>query len=86
MTSRKYLENIPRAVRWPSTRVEEWLRKRIQANGGDPSEVPTTPFRFLPLATVREMTGLSTSTIYRMMSDGDFPKAVAVDRASVRAA
>ena len=76
----------PRAVRWPSPRVVEWLRARITASGGDPAEVPETSFKLLPLATVREMTGLSTSSIYRMMAAGEFPRAVPVDRASVRAA
>jgi predicted DNA-binding transcriptional regulator AlpA len=78
--------DTPRAVRWPSPRVEAWLKDRIKADGGDPEEVPSTPFRLLPLATVREMTGLSTSTIYRMMSAGEFPRAVPVDRASIQAA
>jgi predicted DNA-binding transcriptional regulator AlpA len=78
--------DAPRAVRWPSPRVEAWLRERISAGGGDPAEVPATPFRLLPLAAVREMCGLSTSTIYRMMADGQFPRGVPVDRASVRAA
>jgi predicted DNA-binding transcriptional regulator AlpA len=82
---RKYLEGAPRAVRWPSPRVEDWLRDRIKAAGGDPAEVPTAPFRFLPLSAVMEMTGLKNSSIYRMMKNGKFPKAVPVDISSVSA-
>jgi len=45
--------------------------------------VPDMPFRLLNLAAVREITGLSTSTLYRMQAAGEFPRAVPVDRASV---
>jgi len=83
---RKYLEGAPRAVRWPSPRVEEWLRQRIKAAGGDPAEVPTAPFRLLPLSAVMEITGLKQTLIYKLMKDGNFPRPVPVDRASVRAA
>ncbi|MGO9716268.1 MAG: helix-turn-helix transcriptional regulator [Steroidobacteraceae bacterium] len=44
------------------------------------------PFKLLPLAAVRELTGLSTSTLYRMQACGQFPRAIPVDRASVRVA
>ena len=34
------------------------------------------PPRFIRLPQVLEMTGLSTSTIYRWMTDGTFPKQI----------
>jgi predicted DNA-binding transcriptional regulator AlpA len=80
------LSQNPRAVRWPSPAVLNWVRDRIIAAGGDPTDVPNMPFRLLPLAAVRELTGLSTSTLYRMQASGQFPKAIPVDRASVSAA
>ena len=39
--------------------------------------------RFLRLPEVREMTGLSTSTIYRWMSEGTFPKQIQLGSRSV---
>jgi predicted DNA-binding transcriptional regulator AlpA len=83
-TKSKLAEN-PRAVRWPSPAVLKWVRDQVVAAGGDPSQVPEMPFRLLPLGAVREMTGLSTSTVYRMQAAGEFPRSVPVDRASVRA-
>jgi predicted DNA-binding transcriptional regulator AlpA len=81
-----HLSQNPRAVRWPSSGVLNWVRERIVAAGGNPADVPDMPFRLLPLAAVRELTGLSTSTLYRMQAAGQFPKAIPVDRASVHAA
>jgi predicted DNA-binding transcriptional regulator AlpA len=82
--TRSKLAGNPRAVRWPSPAVLKWVRDRVVAAGGDPDQVPDMPFRFLPLAAVKELTGLSTSTLYRMQAAGEFPRAVPVDRASVR--
>jgi predicted DNA-binding transcriptional regulator AlpA len=84
MSNRVY--QYPRAVRWPSPAVLAWVRERIKAAGGDPTQVPETSFRLLPLSAVRDLTGLSTSTLYRMQANGTFPRPVPVDRASVRAA
>lgn len=39
--------------------------------------------KFLRLTSVREMTGLSRSTIYLMMRDGSFPKNVLLGARSV---
>ena len=39
--------------------------------------------RFLRLPEVREMTGLSTSTIYRWMTEGTFPKQIQLGSRSV---
>ena len=39
--------------------------------------------KFLRLTSVREMTGLSRSTIYLMMRDGAFPKNVLLGARSV---
>ena len=43
----------------------------------------TTAPLFLRLAKVREMTGLRTSTIYRWMSEGNFPKQIQLGSRSV---
>jgi predicted DNA-binding transcriptional regulator AlpA len=85
MSSKLKAPGIPRAVRWPSPGVLRWCRERIAAAGGQPDDVPDVPFQFLRLAAVKQLTGLSTSTIYRMQAAGEFPRAIPVDRASVRA-
>ena len=41
------------------------------------------PPRFIRLPQVLEMTGLSTSTIYRWMTDGTFPKQIQLGSRSV---
>ena len=43
----------------------------------------TTAPRFLRLPEVQEMTGLSTSTIYRWMTEGTFPKQIQLGSRSV---
>jgi predicted DNA-binding transcriptional regulator AlpA len=86
MPTNANLAQRPRAVRWPSTSVLNWVRARIVAGGGNPDDVPEMSFRLLPLAAVRELTGLSTSSLYRMMAAEEFPRAIPVDRASARAA
>ena len=43
----------------------------------------TTAPRFLRLPEVRQMTGLSTSTIYRWMTEGNFPKQIQLGSRSV---
>jgi predicted DNA-binding transcriptional regulator AlpA len=67
-----------RAVGWPSTLITEWQRERIAAAGGDPSVVPKAPFRFLRLPEVKQLTGLSRSSLYRMISESRFPAPVAL--------
>ena len=39
--------------------------------------------RFLRLPEVREMTGLSTSSIYQLMTEGTFPKQIQLGSRSV---
>jgi predicted DNA-binding transcriptional regulator AlpA len=80
------LSQNPRAVRWLSPAVLQWVRDRVAAAGGNPQDVPDVPFQMLPLSAVKRLTGLSTSTLYRMQSAGQFPKAIPVDRASIRVA
>ncbi len=43
----------------------------------------TTAPRFLRLPEVLEMTGLSTSTIYRWMTEGTFPRQIQLGSRSV---
>ena len=43
----------------------------------------TTAPRFLRLPEVQEMTGLSTSAIYRWVAAGEFPKQIAIGANSV---
>ena len=61
------------AVAWSSTSIAQWQRDRIAAAGGDPSIVPESPFRFLRLQEVMQLTGLSRSAVYKLMEDKRFP-------------
>ncbi len=40
----------------------------------DETTIPGKPMRLIRLAEVKRRTGVSTSTIYRWMSQGKFPK------------
>ena len=61
------------AVAWSSTSIAQWQRDRIAAAGGDPSIVPESPFRFLRLREVMQLTGLSRSAVYKLMEERRFP-------------
>jgi predicted DNA-binding transcriptional regulator AlpA len=74
-TKRKIIPRA-RAVAWASTVITEWQRERIIAAGGDPSIVPDAPFRFVRLPEVKQLTGLSRSSLYRMVSEARFPAPV----------
>ena len=65
-----------RAVAWASTAITEWQRSRMVAAGGDPSVVLSGPFRFVRLPEVKQLTGLSRSTLYRLISEDRFPASV----------
>lgn len=65
-----------RAVAWPSTVIAEWQRERIRAAGGDTSVVPDVPFRFVRLPELKTLTGLSRSSLYRLISESRFPAPV----------
>ena len=62
-----------RAVGWTSSSISKWQRERIAAAGGDPTVVPELPFRFLRLPEVKQLTGLSRSSLYRMCAEKKFP-------------
>ena len=47
-------------------------------------EVATMQDRLLRIRQVEEITGLSRSSIYRLMQDGEFPRPVKVGPAAVR--
>jgi prophage regulatory protein len=70
-----------RAKAWPSTSIINWQRDRLAAAGQDIHLVPDEPFRFLRMKEVRAKVGLGTSTIFRLMAEGKFPKSIAIDRA-----
>jgi predicted DNA-binding transcriptional regulator AlpA len=61
------------AVAWTSTSISQWQRERVAAGGGDPAVVPEPPFRFLRLPEVKQLTGLSRSSLYRMCAAKKFP-------------
>lgn len=70
------LSTVPssaRAVAWPSSAITRWQRERIAAAGGDASIVPEAPFRFLRLPEVKQLTGLSRSSLYRLCAEKKFP-------------
>ena len=54
--------------------TREWRRTDAEAR---------RPPRYIRLPQVLEMTGLSTSTIYRWMTDGTFPKQIQLGSRSV---
>ena len=68
-----------RAVAWPSPQVIDWLRARLAA-AELTHLVPDEPFRLWRLREVVHRTGLSASTIYRLMAAGNFPRPVRIDR------
>jgi predicted DNA-binding transcriptional regulator AlpA len=76
----------PRCVRWTTAAIAEWQRKLLRDGGQDPSIVPDEPFRFLALPEVKSRVGLSTSSIYRAMAAGTFPRPVPIDNVTPRAA
>lgn len=75
-----------RAVGWPNAAVIRWMRERVVASGGDPSDIPDEPAALWRVATVGERTGLSRPTIYRMASAGEFPRPVKLRRQKDEAA
>ena len=62
---------------------EGWSICRVPVRGGGLMPKHVDPPRFIRLPQVREMTGLSTSTIYRWMTDGTFPKQIQLGSRSV---
>ena len=74
--------NRARSVGWPSSAIEDYQRGLIAAAGQDPRQVPNEPFRIMRLPEVRQRVALSTSTIYRGISDGTFPRPIPIDRAA----
>ena len=69
-----------RAVDWVSTSIVEWMRQKVVASGGKASDVPDmVPARFLRANEVRQLTGMSTPTLYRWMASGQFPRPTRLD-------
>jgi predicted DNA-binding transcriptional regulator AlpA len=75
-----------RAVAWTSAAISQWQRDRIAAAGGDASVVPEPPFRFIRLPEVKQLTGLSRSSLYRMCAEKKFPAPVPLSAAAPRSA
>jgi predicted DNA-binding transcriptional regulator AlpA len=73
-----------RAVAWALPSITQWQRDCIVAAGGDPSVVPDTSFRFVRLPEVKQLTGLSRSSIYRLMGEHRFPAPVVLGAESQR--
>lgn len=63
-------------VAWTSHSIIQWQRDLVEAAGGDPSIVPDTPFRLLRIAEVKQLTGLSRSSLYRLISEKRFPASI----------
>lgn len=77
----------PRAVAWPSTAIIRWMRERVSGAGGDPDDIPDiSPVRFLRVPEVLQLIGVCTSTLYRMINAGEFPRPIPIDRAASRRA
>jgi predicted DNA-binding transcriptional regulator AlpA len=75
-----------RAVGWPSTRVIAWLKERLAAAGGDPSDIPDEPFAMWRLPEVERRTGYKRPSIYRMAARGEFPRPIPLSSAADRPA
>lgn len=73
-----------RAVAWALPSIRQWQRDCIVASGGDPSVVPEDAFRFVRLNEVRQLVGLSRSSIYRLVSESRFPAPVALCTVATR--
>jgi predicted DNA-binding transcriptional regulator AlpA len=81
------ISNQSRAVAWPSAVVVRWMRDRVSAAGANPEDIPEIlPARFLRPREVRQLIGVSTSTLYRMIGDGAFRRPIPIDRAASRQA
>jgi predicted DNA-binding transcriptional regulator AlpA len=65
-----------RSVAWTSASIINWSRDRLAAAGRDPREIKDEPFTFLRIREVKRRTGLSVASIYRMVSEGSFPRPV----------
>jgi predicted DNA-binding transcriptional regulator AlpA len=72
-------------VRWTTAQIIEVQRQVLIANGKDPSVVPDEPFRFLQLREVKSRVGLGTTSIYKAMAAGKFPRPVRLDGLTVAA-
>ena len=78
--------NRPRTVRWNSVAIIEWQRQQLRDGGQDPTIVPDEPFRFIALKELRVRLSLSPATIYRAMAVGKFPRPIALNHLTTRAA
>lgn len=70
-----------RAVAWASAAVIRWMRDRVIASGGNPSDIPNEPASLWRADIVSQRTGLSRASLYRMAAAGEFPRPI---RLSVR--
>lgn len=68
----------PRAAAWVSILIVRWMRERLAAAGGDPSEIPDVPLEMWRLPEVKRRTSLSRASIYRLAALGQFPKPVSL--------
>jgi predicted DNA-binding transcriptional regulator AlpA len=65
---------------WLSSAVYAWVRDRIVAAGGDPSQIPEENFpRFLRLPEVMRITGLKMTSVYGLAKANKFPKPIPLD-------
>jgi predicted DNA-binding transcriptional regulator AlpA len=60
----------------------KWLRAWLAARGVDPASIPEPPFHIVRLPELRDLTGLSTATLYRLMNEpgSTFPASIPLDR------
>ncbi len=60
------------AVAVPSTQVITLLRGLVQANGGDPADIPDVPFKMLRPRQAWEMIGVGKTKFYELAKQGAF--------------
>jgi hypothetical protein len=71
--------NREQMVRWTTLQVVEAQRRILRENGQDPALVPDEKFRFIDLKEVKARLGVGTTTVYRAMAAGKFPRPVKFD-------
>lgn len=66
-----------RTSAWLSSAVYAWVRERIAAAGGDPTQIPEEQFpRLMRLPEVVRVCGVSQASIYAWGKEGKFPRPI----------
>lgn len=72
--------NKAHAIGWPSPIVIEWDREKLRAAGLEPTIVPDMAYCILRVPQIKQRYGWSTTTLYRRINEGSFPKPISLGR------